>query len=55
MLGDPELFDALLRRLSAIAVASLRAQVAAGAQVVQIFDSWIGTLSRDSTGGSSCR
>ena len=47
MWSDPELFDALLRRLSAIAIASLRAQVAAGAQVVQIFDSWIGTLSRD--------
>jgi uroporphyrinogen decarboxylase len=46
MLADPALFDALLRRLSAIAVASLKAQVAAGAQVVQIFDSWIGTLSR---------
>lgn len=47
MLSDPALFDALLRRLSAIAVASLRAQVEAGAQVVQVFDSWIGTLSRD--------
>ncbi|MBJ7473443.1 MAG: uroporphyrinogen decarboxylase, partial [Solirubrobacteraceae bacterium] len=46
MLKDPALFDALLRRLSAIAVASLRAQVAAGAQAVQVFDSWIGTLSR---------
>ena len=46
MLADPKLFDALLRRLSAIAVASLRVQVDAGAQVVQVFDSWIGTLSR---------
>ncbi len=46
MLQDPALFDALLRRLSAIAVASLRAQVAAGAQAVQVFDSWIGTLTR---------
>lgn len=46
MLADPALFDALLRRLSAIAVASLRVQVDAGAQVVQVFDSWIGTLSR---------
>lgn len=47
MLADPELFDALLRRLSGIALASLRAQVAAGAQVVQVFDSWIGTLPRN--------
>ncbi len=46
MLQDPALFDALLRRLSAIAIASLRAQVAAGAQAVQVFDSWIGTLTR---------
>jgi uroporphyrinogen decarboxylase len=46
MLSDPALFDALLRRLSAIAVSSLRTQVDAGAQVVQVFDSWIGTLSR---------
>ncbi len=46
MLEDPALFDALLRRLSAIAVASLTTQVEAGAQVVQVFDSWIGTLSR---------
>jgi uroporphyrinogen decarboxylase len=47
MLGEPELFQALLRRLAAITIASLREQVAAGAQVVQIFDSWIGTLSRE--------
>jgi uroporphyrinogen decarboxylase len=46
MLAEPELFGALLRRLSAISVASLRAQVEAGAQVVQVFDSWIGTLTR---------
>lgn len=46
MLSDPQLFDALLRRLAAIAVQSLRAQVAAGAQAVQVFDSWIGTMSR---------
>jgi uroporphyrinogen decarboxylase len=44
MLSDPVLWRALLERLSAIAVASLRAQVAAGAQAVQLFDSWIGSL-----------
>jgi uroporphyrinogen decarboxylase len=46
MLGEPDLFRALLERLAAIGVQSLTAQVAAGAQVVQVFDSWIGTLSR---------
>jgi uroporphyrinogen decarboxylase len=46
MLSDPALFEELLRRLAGIAAASLRAQVEAGAAVVQVFDSWIGSLSR---------
>ena len=46
MLSDPALFDELLRRLAGIAAAALRAQVEAGAAVVQVFDSWIGSLSR---------
>jgi uroporphyrinogen decarboxylase len=46
MLSDPALFDDLLRRLAGIAAASLRAQVEAGAAVIQVFDSWIGSLSR---------
>ncbi len=44
MLGDPELFRELLSRLAQHAVASLRAQIAAGASVVQVFDSWAGAL-----------
>ncbi len=44
MLGDPELFAALLGRLADIALASLQAQVAAGASAVQLFDSWAGAL-----------
>jgi uroporphyrinogen decarboxylase len=44
MLGDPELFAALLDRLATIALTSLRAQVAAGASAVQLFDSWAGAL-----------
>ncbi len=44
MLGDPELFGELLGRLAEQAVASLRAQVAAGASAVQVFDSWAGAL-----------
>jgi uroporphyrinogen decarboxylase len=45
MLGDPDLWARLTDRLADMAVASLRAQVAAGASAVQLFDSWAGTLS----------
>jgi uroporphyrinogen decarboxylase len=45
--GDPELFHALLDRLADIAIASLRAQVAAGASAIQLFDSWVGALPPD--------
>jgi uroporphyrinogen decarboxylase len=45
MHGDPELWRALLERLGSIAAAFLRVQVEAGAQVVQLFDSWAGALS----------
>jgi uroporphyrinogen decarboxylase len=44
MLGQPDLWARLLDRLAGIAVASLRAQVQAGARAVQLFDSWAGTL-----------
>jgi uroporphyrinogen decarboxylase len=47
MRSDPVLFDELLHRLARISAASLRAQVEAGAAVVQVFDSWIGSLSRE--------
>ncbi|HEY2771627.1 MAG TPA: uroporphyrinogen decarboxylase [Solirubrobacteraceae bacterium] len=46
MLGQPALFRDLLDRLAAIAAASLRAQARAGAAAVQVFESWIGFLSR---------
>jgi uroporphyrinogen decarboxylase len=45
--GDPALFHALLDRLADLAIASLRAQVAAGASAIQLFDSWVGALSPD--------
>jgi uroporphyrinogen decarboxylase len=45
MLSDPLTWRALLDRLADIALASLAAQVRAGAQAVQIFDSWVGSLS----------
>jgi uroporphyrinogen decarboxylase len=47
MFGDPETWDRLMRRLVAIVVAHLLAQVQAGAQAVQLFDSWIGALAPD--------
>jgi uroporphyrinogen decarboxylase len=45
MLSEPSLFRELLDRLAAVAAASLRAQVEAGAAAIQVFDSWIGSLS----------
>jgi uroporphyrinogen decarboxylase len=47
MLSDPPLFHELLSRLAGIAAAALRAQVRAGAAAIQVFDSWIGSLSRE--------
>ena len=44
MLGDPNLWFALLDRLVDLAVASLRSQVTAGARALQLFDSWAGAL-----------
>jgi uroporphyrinogen decarboxylase len=45
MYADPDAWHALMARLSDVIVRYLRAQVAAGAQVVQLFDSWVGALS----------
>jgi uroporphyrinogen decarboxylase len=46
MHGDPQLWHGLLGRLAEIASAFLRVQISAGAQAVQLFDSWAGALSR---------
>jgi uroporphyrinogen decarboxylase len=45
MYADPVLWAALAGRLADLALASLRAQVEAGAAAVQLFDSWAGYLS----------
>lgn len=45
MYGDPGTWHALLERLAGIAAVFLGVQVAAGARAVQVFDSWVGTLS----------
>jgi uroporphyrinogen decarboxylase len=44
LLGEPVLWAALLERLVDLDVAYLRAQVEAGAQAIQLFDSWVGAL-----------
>jgi uroporphyrinogen decarboxylase len=45
MYGAPDIFQALMERLTAALIAYLSAQVQAGAQAVQVFDSWVGSLS----------
>ncbi len=44
LFGDPALWAGLLDRIADTTVAYVKAQVAAGAQVVQLFDSWAGSL-----------
>lgn len=45
MYGAPELWHALMERLSEIALGFLRVQIEAGASAVQLFDSWVGAVS----------
>jgi uroporphyrinogen decarboxylase len=45
MKGDPATWHALMEVLAELALAFLRAQVAAGASAIQLFDSWVGALS----------
>ena len=47
MYSEPETWRGLMMRLAEMVVAYARAQVGAGAQAIQLFDSWIGTVSRD--------
>ena len=44
MFGAPDVWDALMRKIAGISAAYLEVQVAAGASVVQLFDSWAGAL-----------
>ncbi len=47
MLGDEPTWHRLMEQLAGITLASLRAQVEAGAAAVQVFDSWAGALAPD--------
>jgi len=44
MYAEPAAWHELMRRLSTMVAAYLRAQIDAGAEVVQVFDSWVGGL-----------
>jgi len=44
MYGEPEAWHRLMSKLAEMAIRYLNAQVDAGAQVVQLFDSWVGGL-----------
>jgi len=45
MYAEPALWDALMTRLARLVLEYLLAQIEAGAQLVQVFDSWVGALS----------
>ena len=45
MLSEPETWDALMAKLAETFAAYVAAKARAGADVVQLFDSWVGTLS----------
>ncbi len=47
MFGAPDVWAALMRKISGIAGAYLEVQVEAGASAVQLFDSWAGAVTRD--------
>ncbi len=51
MYGHPELWHRLMERLTLVTVDYLQAQIGAGADAVQLFDSWLGLL--DSTSHAS--
>jgi uroporphyrinogen decarboxylase len=44
LFGAPEVWDALMTTVAEVTARYLRAQIAAGVQVVQLFDSWAGAL-----------
>ncbi|GAB3753773.1 uroporphyrinogen decarboxylase [Yimella radicis] len=46
MYGDPDAWNALCAKLARISSTFLKVQVQAGASAIQLFDSWVGALSR---------
>jgi uroporphyrinogen decarboxylase len=47
MYREPEAFDRLLGKLAKVMTGYLAAQVSAGAEAIQLFDSWVGALARE--------
>src|SRR5687768_11222413 len=47
MYAAPEVWHGLMEKLTEMSIRYLRAKLEAGADVVQLFDSWIGALSRE--------
>jgi uroporphyrinogen decarboxylase len=47
MYAEPDAWNALMGKLAEVVRRYLRAQIAAGADCVQLFDSWVGQLSRE--------
>jgi uroporphyrinogen decarboxylase len=47
MYGNPAVWHALMDKLGDMVIAYLKAQIAAGAKAVQLFDSWVGALAPD--------
>jgi uroporphyrinogen decarboxylase len=45
MLSEPDIWDALMAKLTETFAAYVAAKVRAGADVIQLFDSWVGSLS----------
>jgi len=45
MYNEPSLWHTLMDKIAKIIISYLKAQIEAGAQVVQLFDSWVGCLS----------
>jgi uroporphyrinogen decarboxylase len=46
-IGEPEVFDRLIERLTEATIEYLSAQAGAGAEVLKLFDSWAGSLRGD--------
>ncbi|WP_155215739.1 uroporphyrinogen decarboxylase [Terrilactibacillus tamarindi] len=47
MYSKPHLWQNLMARLSDLTISYLEAQIEAGAQIVQVFDSWVGALNSE--------
>ncbi len=45
MYQAPQVWDLLMKKISTVLIRYLRAQVRAGVQAIQVFDSWVGCLS----------